>query len=71
MAALLGFPAPAWVDYAAPAILPISAWAFYQSLGPSEEKGLGTSREIDPAETEIWATRNAADSGGYVKNLER
>jgi len=70
MAASLGIPTPALVGFVAPAMLPISAWAYYHSLGPSEEAGLGASRGFDLAEPEIWAAVDAADLGGPVQNLE-
>ena len=37
--AYLGVASPQWLGLVTPALLPMSAWAYYRSLGPSEEDG--------------------------------
>ena len=70
IAATLGIPTPAWVEDVAPVILPMSALAFFKSLGPLEEKAPGTSKEFEQAEAEIWAMVNGVDPSGSAQNLE-
>ena len=66
----LGIAMPAWVSYVSPAILPLSAWAFYRSLGPLEEGGPGTFNENDQAENENWITGIGPHPSGAVQNLQ-
>lgn len=59
---LLGIATPAWVEYVTPAILLMSAWAYYLSLGPPEEDDTSISRERLRVEDEIWGERAGARS---------
>jgi len=66
--ATLGAVIPAWVDYVTPALLPMSAWAYYKSLGPLEEDGTGISGAYRQAEYEIWAMGIGLHSSGVVQS---
>ena len=63
----IGMAAPIWVTFVIPTMLPMSAWAYYKSLGPLEDNEMRTTDEPDQVEDEIWSTeiRNNA-----VKSLE-
>ena len=61
---------PIWVTYIIPVMLPMSAWAYYKSLGPLEDNEMKPSDEPNQVEDEIWAMGIRAQRNDAIQSLE-
>ena len=65
----LGMAAPVWVTCVIPAVLPISALAYYRSLGPMEDDEIEATGEIEQVEDENWATEISVQPNDAVLSV--
>jgi hypothetical protein len=61
--------APVWVTCVIPAVLPISALAYYRSLGPMEDDEIEATGEIEQVEDENWATEISVQPNDAVLSV--